>query len=50
MRTEQALTLRAIADQLGYGSITSVTNLMKTVIEIEPKIGAPRADTRMAGP
>jgi len=34
-------TLRAIADELGYGSITSVTNLMKNVVVIESRMGRP---------
>ena len=34
-------TLRAIAAELGYGSITSVTNLMKTVVVIESRMGRP---------
>lgn len=36
---QDGCTLRYIADRLGYDSITSVTNLMKTVIEIEPRMG-----------
>lgn len=35
-------TLRAVADVMGYRSVTSVTNLMKTVIEIKPYARAPR--------
>lgn len=50
MRTEQGLTLRAIADQLGYDSITSVTNLMKTVVTIEAKMGRPSALSQVRAP
>jgi hypothetical protein len=41
MRFEQGRTLRYIADQLGFVSITSVTNLMKTVVTIESQMGRP---------
>jgi hypothetical protein len=34
-------TLRQIADELGYDSITSVTSLMKTVVTIESRMGRP---------
>lgn len=43
MRFEQGHTLRHIADQLGYDSITSVTNLLKTVVTIESRMGRPSA-------
>jgi hypothetical protein len=35
-------TLRAIADELGYSSISSVTNLMKTVVPAETRMGRRR--------
>jgi HNH endonuclease len=38
------MTLRAIADQLGFNSITSVTNLMKTVVEVDSRMGRPCID------
>jgi 5-methylcytosine-specific restriction endonuclease McrA len=34
-------TLRQIAAEFGYTSITSVTNLMKTVVKIESRMGRP---------
>jgi len=34
-------TLRQIADELDYSSVTSVTNLMKTVIKIDTRMGRP---------
>jgi hypothetical protein len=43
MRTG-GMTLRAIADQLGYDSISSVTNLMNTVVTVGSKMGRPRSD------
>ena len=42
---EQGYTLRHIADHFGFTSITSVTNLMKTVVEIEAKMGRTSART-----
>lgn len=39
---EQGWTLRCIADELGYSSITSVTNLLKTVTDVETRTGRPR--------
>ena len=45
----QGLTLQTIAGQLGYGSITTVTNLMKTIITIEPKMGRPSALSQVRG-
>lgn len=39
------MTLRAIADTLGLASVTSVTNLMKTVVEVEVRMGRPRMVT-----
>lgn len=35
-------TLRAIADELGYSSISSVTNLMRTVVAVESRMGRRR--------
>lgn len=39
------LPLRQIASDLGYASITSVTNLMRTVVLTEPRMGRPRKTT-----
>lgn len=39
---QDGCTLRYIADQLGYDSITSVTNLMATVVVTERRMGRPR--------
>lgn len=41
LRTAEGWTLRMIADELGYSSITAVTNLMKTVVPIKSKMGRP---------
>lgn len=41
LRTQEGWTLRMIADELGYRSITSVTNLMKTIMPIESRMGRP---------
>jgi hypothetical protein len=41
LRTEEGWTLRMIADELGYRSITSVSNTMKRTAEIEMRIGQP---------
>jgi hypothetical protein len=35
------MTLQMIANRMGYDSISSVTNLMKTVVHIESRIGRP---------
>lgn len=43
LRQDEGWTLRAIADELGFSSVSSVTNLMKTVVEIETKMGRPAA-------
>lgn len=45
LRTEEGWTLRMIADELGYSSITSVTNLMKTLVEVDSRMGRPRTLT-----
>lgn len=39
---QDGCTLRYIADYLGFSSITSVTNLMKTVVTIEARYGRPQ--------
>jgi HNH endonuclease len=44
LRMGEGRTLRYIADALGFDSITTVTNLMKTVAEIESGMGRPRID------
>lgn len=36
------MTTRAIADELGYDSITTVTNLMKTVVTVSSTMGRPK--------
>lgn len=40
---QAGMTLREIADQFGFASITTVTNLMREVVVIEPRIGRPPA-------
>ncbi len=46
------MTLVEIGDRMGYSSITSVTNLMKTVVTIESRMGRPsnlqRSDLRVS--
>jgi hypothetical protein len=42
LRFGQGRTLRYIAGVLGFDSVTSVTNLMKTVVTIESRMGRPR--------
>lgn len=45
LRTVEGWTLKMIADELGCTSITTVTNLMKTVMPIESHMGRPRITT-----
>lgn len=41
---ESGLSLRAVADRLGYNSMTTVSNLMKSAGVIEMRIGRPSRD------
>jgi hypothetical protein len=45
LRYGQGLTLRAVADQLGYTSQTSVTNLLRTAAAIDARAGLSRMVT-----
>jgi hypothetical protein len=39
---QEGWTLRRIADEMGYSSITTITNLMKTVAPVASQMGRPR--------